>query len=253
MADYRIKAQKTGPRTFLKELQMISYRGSSLFTESGSPLLAEKEVYYPPDYLASNATSVVIDPESYLEDGLSVNNKFSRGRPAALPIEEIFKEGSAVSRSLLGIDRAETQQGLFGNVSSYGLEKKDWVAYAAWPDNNQGRNWENKNSPAGPHDATREFDDAKNSSIVLNTYPVPYENPGNGVIGRVINGGAFEGPLSTGFAKYLTSIVGMLIIEHMVNNFTPQQQEEFHVHYHLHNILLYRQLTYNNQLLYISQ
>ena len=219
MADYRIKAQKTGPRTFLKELQMISYRGSSLFTESGSPLIEEKEVYYPPDYLASNATSVAVDPESYLKDGLSVNNKFSKGRPAALPIEEVFPEQSAVSRSLLGVNRAETQQGLFGNVSSYGLDKKDWVAYASFGDARGGNNWENKNSPAGPHDPTREFDDARGSSIVLNTYPAPYRNPGNSVVSRAISG-EFEGPLTTGFSKYLTSIVAMLLIEHMVNNFT---------------------------------
>ena len=231
MSDFRIKAQKTGPRSFLKELQMISYRGDALYTESGSPLIAEKQVYYPPDYLASNATAVVIDPESFELDGLSKNNKFRKGRPAALPIEEQFKEGSAVSRSLLGIDRAETQQGLFGNVSSYGLDKKDWVAYAAWPDNNQGSNWEFKNSPAGPHRAATETDDAKNSSIRLLTYPVPYYNPGNAPVGRAITTGVFTGQASAGYAKYIQSLVAMYIIEYMINNFDLDKRKKFRLEY----------------------
>lgn len=231
MADYRIKAQKTGPRPFIKELQMISYRGSFLYTESGSPLIAEKQVYYPPDYLASNATSVVLDPKSYRLDGLSKENSFSRGRPAALPIEEQFKEGSEVSRSLLGIDRAETQQGLFGNVSSYGLDKKDWVAYAGWPDHRQGGNWEYKNSPAGPHNATRDFDDAKNSSIVLDCYPVPFYNPGNQPVSRAIIGGGFSGSAGTTWSKYLQGLVAMYIIEYMSNNFTTQQKAAFRMEY----------------------
>jgi len=231
MSDFRIKAQKTGPRSFLKELQMISYRGDALYTESGSPLIAEKQVYYPPDYLASNATAVVIDPESFELDGLSKNNKFRKGRPAALPIEEQFKEGSAVSRSLLGIDRAETQQGLFGNVSSYGLDKKDWVAYAAWPDNNQGSNWEFKNSPAGPHIAARETDDAKNSSIRLLTYPVPYYNPSNAPVNRAINTGVFTGQAPAGWAKYIQSLVAMYVIEYMVNNFDLDKRKKFRLEY----------------------
>ena len=231
MADYRIKAQKTGPRSFLKELQMISYRGSALYTESGSPLIADKKVYYPPDYLASNATSVVLDPESYEEYGLSTKNTFRKGRPAALPIEEQFKEGSAVSRSLLGIDRAETQQGLFGNVSSYGLDKKDWVAYGAYPDHNQGNNWENKNSPAGPHFGAREEDDAKNSSISLTTYPAPYYNPGNDPVNRALTTGAFSGQAGTGWTKYLQSLVAMYIIEYMSNNFTLDQKRKFRLEY----------------------
>ncbi len=106
MAEQRIKAQKTGPRTFAKELQLISYRGSALFNESGAPLIAEKDVYYPPDYLSDGATAVVLDSESYKESGFSTQNRFSTGLPAALPIEEQFSEESQVSRSLLGINRA---------------------------------------------------------------------------------------------------------------------------------------------------
>ena len=129
MANYRIKAQKTGPRTFKKELQMISYRGSALYSDEGNTLLSEKDVYYPPDFLASGAVAVVMDSDSYKKDGLSLRNKFKKGRPAALAIEEQFPLQTEVSRNLLGINRAETQQGIFDDVSTYGLERKDWVVY----------------------------------------------------------------------------------------------------------------------------
>ena len=209
---------------------MISYRGDALYTESGSPLIADKKVYYPPDYLASGATSVVLDPKSYRRDGLSKQNKEDKGRPASLGIVEQFKEQSEVSRSLLGIDRAETQQGLFGNVSSYGLDKKDWVTYAGYPDYNQGFHWKLKNSPAGQHRPTREYDYAKGSAIVIDNYPVPFTNPGNEPTSRALRG-IFTGKAGTNWTKYLQGLVAMYIIEHMVNNFTAAEKTKFSLSY----------------------
>ena len=229
MAEYRIKAQQTGVRTYKKELQMINYRGSALFTDEGNVLISEKDVFYPPDYLASKATPVVVDSASYNEDGLSLGNKFSKGRPAALPIEEQFPRQTEVSRTLLGIDRSETQQGLFDDVSSYGLDRKDWIAYASWPDGQQGNNWGRKNSPAGPHIATRNYDYAEGSSVVLSTYPVPYYDPGNLPVGNRIAGiSANPGP---DWGRYIQSIIAMYIIEYMVNNFTFAEKRDFRLNF----------------------
>ena len=229
MSQYRIKAQKTGPRTFKKELQMISYRGDALYSDEGNTLISEKDVYYPPDYLSSGVPSVVADPDSYEKDGLSLGNKFRKGRPAALPIIEQFPLQSEVSRSLLGVNRAETQQGIFDDVSSYGLDRKDWVVYAGYPDFAQGDHWEFKNSPAGPHDAVRNYDDDKGSSIVLTSYPVPYTNPGNAPVGIRIRGeGGTPGP---GWGRYIQSLVAMYIIEYMVNNFTSQEKTAFRLEF----------------------
>lgn len=225
MAQYRIKAQKTGPRTYEKELQMISYRGSSLFSDEGNTLISSKDVYYPPDYLSKGSVAVVVDSESYKEDGLSTANKFSRGRPAALPIEEQFREESEVSRSLLGIDRAETQQGIFDDVSSYGLDRKDWVVYAGWTEYRQADHWDNKNSPAGPYRAAVNYDYSEGSSIVISSYPTPYVNPGNQPVN--IRRQGLAGRPSEGWGKYLQSVVAMYIIEYMVNNFTTEQKRAF--------------------------
>ena len=225
MANYRIKAQKTGPRTFKKELQMISYRGSALYSDEGNTLLSEKDVYYPPDFLASGSIAVVMDSDSYKKDGLSLRNKFKKGRPAALAIEEQFPFQTEVSRNLLGINRAETQQGIFDDVSTYGLERKDWVVYNGWPDWRQGGNWEFKNSPAGPHNAAIDRDYAEGSSIVQTSYPVPFYNPGNEPIYRRITGEV--GPIGPGWGKYIQSVVAMYIIEYMVNNFTQREKSDF--------------------------
>jgi len=229
MANYRIKAQKTGPRTFKKELQMISYRGSALFSDEGNTLLSEKDVYYPPDFLAKGSVAVVMDSDSYEKDGLSIRNKFRKGRPAALPIEEQFPLQTEVSRSLLGINRAETQQGIFDDVSSYGLERKDWVVYAGWPDYAQGNNWEFKNSPSGPHDAVKDQDYAEGSSIVLTSYPVPYYNPGNAPVDLRIRG--INAVPGSGWGRYIQSLVAMYIIEYMVNNFTLAEKVAFRLEF----------------------
>ena len=225
MANYRIKAQKTGPRTFKKELQMISYRGSALYSDEGNTLLSEKDVYYPPDFLASGSIAVVMDSDSYKKDGLSLRNKFKKGRPAALAIEEQFPFQTEVSRNLLGINRAETQQGIFDDVSTYGLERKDWVVYKGWPDWRQGGHWEFKNSPAGRHNAAIDRDYAEGSSIVQTSYPVPFFNPGNEPISRRIRGEV--GPIGPGWGRYIQSIVAMYIIEYMVNNFTQRERSDF--------------------------
>ena len=225
MAQYRIKAQKTGPRTYEKELQLISYRGSSLFSDEGNTLVSSKDVYYPPDYLSKGSVAVVVDSDSYNKDGLSTANKFSRGRPAALPIEEQFREQSEVSRSLLGIDRAETQQGIFDDVSSYGLDRKDWVVYGGWTEYGQDYHWDRKNSPAGPYRAAVNYDYSEGSSVVISSYPTPYVSPGNEPV-SIRRRGLAQRP-GEGWGKYLQSVVAMYIIEYMVNNFTRGQKQLF--------------------------
>ena len=229
MAQYSIRAQKTGVRTYEKELQMISYRGSSLFSEEGNTLISKKDVYYPPDYLSKGSVAVNMDPKSYKKDGLSTRNIYSKGRPAALPIKERFAEQSAVSRSLLGIDRAETQQGIFDDVSTYGLDRKDWVVYAGWAEQGQNGVWDGKNSPAGPHIPVRDRDYSEGSSIVIDSYPVPYTDPSNPPVYNKI-AGITDNP-GPGWGRYIQSLVAMYIIEYMVNNFTPEQRNAFRLNF----------------------
>ena len=71
--------------------------------------------------------------ETYYTIDKKVNNvKISKveSKPVksdvVLKVAEQFPETSEVSTTLLGVSRAETQLSLFSNVSSYGLESKDW-------------------------------------------------------------------------------------------------------------------------------
>lgn len=230
MALKKIKAHQQPPRSFTKELQLISYAGGSLFNESGAVLLGEKKVYYPKDYSKDGSLAVVTDPDTYKKFGVSSGNKFSKGLPAALPIKEQFPLQSEVSRSLLGVNRAETQQGIFGNVSSYGLDKKDWVAYNFFPDHTQANHWEYKNSPAGPHRAAINRDDASGSSIVLTSYAPPYSNPGNRVLSNLTRG-IYTGDISRNQGQYLQTLIAQYIIAHMVNNFTDVEKRRFNIDY----------------------
>ena len=50
-------------------------------------------------------------------------------RTGTVKVEEVFPSASEVSTSLLGIDRAETQLGLFSNVSTYGFDPDEFVYY----------------------------------------------------------------------------------------------------------------------------
>jgi hypothetical protein len=119
-----IRAEETPPRKSISRKQMVDFRGFPLSTEEGNALTTDKESYPKSEYGADNAPSVVLDSDSYLKDGVSSANQFSKKNPAALPMVEQFADTSEVSRSLLGVNRETSQQGLFGNVSTYGLMKK---------------------------------------------------------------------------------------------------------------------------------
>lgn len=225
-----LKGQSTAPGTFEKELQLVAYRGTPLFSDEGNSLTSVKRVPDPRDFLASSSTPVVVDSESYAKTGVSLENKFGQRDPAALPIEEVFNEVTEVSSTLLGIPRGETQQGIFDNVSSYGLDRKDWIIYAGYPDYRQGGYWERKNSPAGRHQPTVNFDDAEGSSVVISSYPVPYTTPGNPIIASLIRG-EDTSDIGPGWGRYLQSLIAMYVIEYMVNNFTEEEKVKFRLEY----------------------
>ena len=94
-----------------------------------------------------------------------------------IKIEEVFKESSEVSTTLLGIDRAETQLSLFSNVSSYGLDETEFEQYShtggiSLPE------WRNRNNLTyGNHYDARVGENTMESAITLESYPTPYSYP----------------------------------------------------------------------------
>ena len=223
-----IRAERTPPRKSISRKQMVDFRGFALSSEDGNPLTTEKESYPKSEYGQENAPSVVLNSESYLKEGISSQNKFSKGRPAALPIEERFSDTSVVSRSLLGINRETTQQGLFGNVSTYGLDEKDWRVDGT--SRRHPRFWYGRPSFAGPYFESKFEEDTVNSALAVSVYPSPFTPPGKPSLqDQLLNpGGASR---YSGWGQYLNSLVAQYLIEYMVRNFDEEKRSEFNLEY----------------------
>ena len=94
-----------------------------------------------------------------------------------LKIAEQFAETSEVSTTLLGIPRAETQLSLFSNVSSYGLEKKDWE-FVYYRGTVSFQRWEERvNRLYGKRDRGSYLEETQESAIKLYSFPAPYTYP----------------------------------------------------------------------------
>lgn len=223
-----IRAEETPPRKSISRKQMVDFRGFPLSTEEGNSLTTDKESYPKAEYGADKAPSVVVNSESYLKDGVSSANQFSKAAPAALPVVEQFRDTSEVSRSLLGIDRQVTQQGLFGNVSTYGLDEKDWRV-----DGTELQHpwfWYTRPSSSGDYFFTKFEEDTINSALAISVYPSPFtEPPKPDLQDQLISPGGAE--RYRGWGQYLNSIIAQYLIEYMVKNFTNRQLEEFNLVY----------------------
>jgi len=223
-----IRAEKTPPRKSVSRKQMVDFRGFPLSTEEGNALTTEKQSYPKSEYGADNAPSVVLNSDSYLSDGVSSANKFSKKGPAALPIVEQFAETSEVARSLLGVDRTTTQQGIFGNVSTYGLDEKDWRVDGSGVIGPSY--WYNRPSSSGNYFFTKFEEDTTNSALAISVYPSPYTPPGKPSLqDQLLNPGGAE--RYKGWGEYLNSIIAQYLIEYMVSTFTNEQLKEFNLVY----------------------
>ena len=233
MSKRSIRADKTPPRRSRGIKQMVDIRGFPLATEQGAPLVTEKEEYRRSEYGSDTAPSVVLDSESYRDDALSTKNSFSKGDPAALPIIEQFSEQSEVSRSLLGVNRETTQQGLFGNVSTYGLDPKDWrVDRERYFDSEDRWWWTRRPSATGDYFPVRFSEDERNAAIVLSANPTPFlEPPKPRIQDQLINPGGAE--RYTGWGQYLNSVVALYLFRYVVENFSESQWEQFNMGYML--------------------
>ncbi len=224
-----IKADKTPPRKTRSVEQMIDVRGFPLTTEQGAPLVTEKDAYRRSEYGKDRAPSVVVNSDSYKDDGLSTANSFSKGNPAALPIIEQFSEQSEVSRTLLGINRETTQQGLFSNVSTYGLDPKDWRVdtQTSYGDFTSRSWWTRRPNATGNYYPTRFDEDEKNSAIVLSSNPTPFLEPPRPLLqDQLINP---DGVIYTTWGQYINSVVALYLFRYMVSNFSQTKWGEFNL------------------------
>ena len=98
-------------------------------------------------------------------------------RTGILKIEEQFASTSEVSSTLLGIDRAETQLGLFSNVSTYGINEDDFVFYNDNPSTGPSV-WSARETEDGDNHYAARIEEVKNEGALrIASYPVPYYFP----------------------------------------------------------------------------
>jgi len=98
-------------------------------------------------------------------------------RSGIIKIEEQFASTSEVSTTLLGIDRAETQLGLFSNVSTYGLNDDEFVFYTDNPSTGPGV-WSNRTTEEGYTHIPAAIEAVKNEGALrITSFPVPYNFP----------------------------------------------------------------------------
>ena len=223
-----IRAEETPPRKSARRKQMVDFRGFPLSTEEGNPLTTSKESYPKSEYGSANAPSIVLDSDSYLNEGVSSTNKFSKKGPAALPIKEQFADTSEVARSLLGIDRSTTQQGIFGNVSTYGLDEKDWRIDGT--ETPPPLFWYNRPSSSGRYFSAGFQEDTTNSALAISVYPSPFTPPSKPSLQDQLRspGGAER---YRGWGQYLNSVIAQYLIEYMVRTFTNEQLKKFNLIY----------------------
>tara|TARA_Y100000022_G_scaffold75709_1_gene65296 strand:+ start:277 stop:4698 length:4422 start_codon:yes stop_codon:yes gene_type:complete len=112
----------------------------------------------------------------------------TKERTGVLPIAEQFASSSEVSSSLLGIDRAETQLGLFSNVSTYGFDTDSFVFYVDNPSDGPGV-WVNREDARGETHFPARIEEVKNEgALKICSYPVPYKYPYPPLSQNIING-----------------------------------------------------------------
>jgi hypothetical protein len=148
-----------------------------------------------------------------------VRRKVIKERTGILPIAERFASASEVSSSLLGIDRAETQLGLFSNVSTYGFNTDDFVFYTDNP-NNGPNVWVYRESSSGENHYPARIEEVKNEgALKIGSFPVPYNFPypplSKNIVGGIDIAGLFN---ETSWGKWQNFLkIGKALYEFYLN------------------------------------
>lgn len=135
--------------------------GEALVDEGGTRLVTETNAAVAEIARSDKATSAVLDPATI----------------TPIPIEEVFRETSETSTTLLGIDRAEVQLSLFADVSVLGLDEKDWEVFNFTNYLGYGP-WESRGTKSfGNHYNARMREETQEQAIQIGAFPVPYTYP----------------------------------------------------------------------------
>lgn len=107
-----------------------------------------------------------------------INNETIGVENNTVPIAEVFQEQSPVSRTLLGVERAEVQLGLYSDVSTYGLDENNWNYFTFSSPQFYPNEWYRRNHPVyGPHGSVEFKEYTEEQALALRAFPVKYNFP----------------------------------------------------------------------------
>ena len=166
---------------FLSELQAGSIIKLPTGFEDGAPTYENRRVFeVRSDNVCFVSTPVTIQKKKNAQGvgfGKLTRVGFVKIDPV-LPVSEQFAEFSAVSTSILGIPKAETQLSLFSNVSSYGLDNNSFLFYTRDNYNYDPFDWaRRRNRNYGDHYDSNYQEEKQESAIIIRSYKTPYTFP----------------------------------------------------------------------------
>jgi hypothetical protein len=158
---------KTPIKSYDSDQILVDGRGIELTDELGNPLYTRTDSVLPGALSVARSTSMIAT---------------NRGTPevrssGSLPIKELFPEASEVSSSLLGIPRLGKQQGIFSDVSIYGLNENDWEYFRA-PEPFQPTEWSTRNSKIyGKRGGMSLLEVPEEQALAIRAFPVQFTFP----------------------------------------------------------------------------
>lgn len=165
---------------FLSELQAGSIIKLPTGFEDGAPAYETRRVFeVRSDNVCFISTPVTIQKKKVNGVGFGKLTRlgFVKINPV-LPVSEQFAEFSAVSTSILGVPKAETQLSLFSNVSSYGLDNDAFLFYTRDNYNGDPFEWSRRrNRNYGDHYDSNYQEEKNESAIIIRAYKTPYTFP----------------------------------------------------------------------------
>ena len=147
------------PKIFQNQQLVDIVTGDTLTDAYGNPLVTRALVNVKELANKKTATSLVV------------------GDDIPLAIKEVFPDFSEVSRSLLGISKAERQIGLFADVSVLGLDKDTWE-YKVTQRTSEYSAWGTRGTAnQGDHYSANIFEKPDEQALVLGAFPTSYSYP----------------------------------------------------------------------------
>jgi hypothetical protein len=120
------------------------------------------------------------EPTAILSFGVSKNSTPVIVNDGLSPIKvvEQFPSTTEVSSSLLGIPRAETQLGLFADVSTYGLDSNSWDSFSYDDSEYNPIQWQyRKNATYGNRHPSQLEEVPNEQALALTAFPTPWTYP----------------------------------------------------------------------------